>query len=194
MKWKDQHSDWIFVTGCTTCCQLMVQPGIHFPSNYDIIRSVWIWMQSPLFVYIAYMSKSWADKHQFNPQNDIKSIRWTPPCSSGLHISHVRTYELNDTEINLWMCKHSWTKIQHIPRKMHTVQICCVLLWGDIDWFTYILQLQFAGIGIIIWLPQCQWINAEEYGQTDHMNILRTDIYTTIKQYTNSVHILWEIL
>ena len=67
---------------------------------------------------------------------------------------------------------------------MHTVQICCVLLWGDIDWFTYILQLQFAGIGIIIWLPQCQWISAEEYGQTDHMNILRTDINTTIKQYT----------
>ena len=31
-------------------------------------------------------------------------------------------------------------KLQYIPRNMHTVLLCCALLWLYIDWFSHIHQ------------------------------------------------------
>ena len=39
----------------------------------------------------------------------------------------------------------------------------CVLLWLGVTDFSHIIQDSFIGIGAIVWLPQCQWSNPEEY-------------------------------
>ena len=40
---------------------------------------------------------------------------------------------------------HHWHKVQYIPRNMHTVLLCCALLWLYIDWFYHIHQAYFTG-------------------------------------------------
>ena len=57
-------------------------------------------------------------------------------------------------------------KSQYITRNMHTVR--SLLSFGN-GWFTHLLQGYISGTGAIIWLPQCQWNNPEEYGWIDHM-------------------------
>ena len=49
--------------------------------------------------------------------------------------------------------------------------ICCVLLWFNIGQFDHILQDYFTGTGAIKWLPQCHWINLEEYWKIFHKPI-----------------------
>ena len=43
-------------------------------------------------------------------------------------------------------------------------------------------QGYITNTGAIIWLPQCQWHNPDEYGKIDHMNPLLTGNSTTVKQ------------
>ena len=50
--------------------------------------------------------------------------------------------------------------------------ISCILLWMGIT--TCSLQDYFTGIGIMIWLPQCQQGKLQEYGCVDHIHHLRT--------------------
>ena len=47
----------------------------------------------------------------------------------------------------------------------------------------------------VIWLPQCQWCNLEDYGKTHHVIPLWTDKIITTKQSTTKLKAcLWEIL
>ena len=56
-------------------------------------------------------------------------------------ISHIQTASL--CFFSLWLFHHTW-----------------VDSW---DPLTHILQGYFTGTGAVIWLPQCQWHNPEEY-------------------------------
>ena len=62
---------------------------------------------------------------------------------------------------------------------------CCSLILVD---FIHILQGYFTGTGAIIWLPQCQWSNLEEYGWMNHGNPLRAVVVITTKQSTTKPH------
>ena len=45
------------------------------------------------------------------------------------------------------------------------------LCWGYVLMdLTHILQGHFTGTGAIIWLPQYQWNNPEQYGWIDYIN------------------------
>ena len=56
--------------------------------------------------------------------------------------------------------------------------------------FTHILQGYFTGTGAIIWLPQCQWSNPEEYGYINPVNVQEIISQWQNKAQENLVHIL----
>ena len=62
--------------------------------------------------------------------------------------------------------------LHYIPWIMHMferVTFRCGLVMVDV---THILQGCFTGIGAILWLPQCQVRNPEEYGHITHITLL----------------------
>ena len=48
----------------------------------------------------------------------------------------------------------------------------------------YVFQDDFTGIGTIIWLALCQWINLEEHGLMNQLNLPLSDYITPTKQNT----------
>ena len=60
--------------------------------------------------------------------------------------------------------------IQYIPRNMHTVLLCFVVVMQSFimnshEVFIHIHQGCFAGTGTIVRLPQCQWSKPDGYGK-----------------------------
>ena len=71
------------------------------------------------------------------------------------------------------------------PRNMHTVWLC--YCWVMVE-FTLILQDYFTGTGAILWLPQCQWSNPEQYGKIHLIYQPCTANTTTRKQNMTKPH------
>ena len=77
--------------------------------------------------------------------------------------------------------KHSGilSNIQYIPRNMHTVLLCCALLWLYIDWFSQIHQAYFIGTVAPVPAKQPWWIWINTSGE-----FIMNDCITTTKQST----------
>ena len=77
------------------------------------------------------------------------------------YISHQSSPNHNKTQIGY---------IQYIPRNMHTVLLCFVVVMQSFimnshEVFIHIHQGCFAGTGAIVRLPQCQWSKPDGYGK-----------------------------
>ena len=116
--------------------------------------------------------------------------------------TEVRTWMSNYTplyyvdDITYACCKHLLVS-HHTNSTSH--ELCTQLDWAIFVLVTYrpvfpvsymiislfiypYFQGYITSTGAIIWLPQCQWYNPDEYGKIDHMNPLLTGNSTTVKQ------------
>ena len=81
---------------------------------------------------------------------------------------------------------NSKVPLQYIPKIMHIVSLCCVLLWFVSDYF-----YPYAS-GLLHWyqgnhaILQCPWNNLEEYGWIGHSNVSIIDV--TIKTKQSKTH------
>ena len=88
---------------------------------------------------------------------------WWPLCSR---------IEINLTEF------HQRKVIQEIILVLH---LCVAVPSGPVDWhWLWGIACSYDGHLLVVpGLPQCRWINREEYAEMDHMNPRRTTIINT---------------
>ena len=129
-----------------------------------------------------------------NDYNDCKEL--LSHCLNASNAIYMRDCYRQMRLITHWLLCYCRV---HLPKTImlyveHIPKICTKFMCGhgymQTD-FTHILQDCFTGTGAIIWLPQCQWSNPEEYELTDHIILLTAD-YVTIdhnRAQWNHLHI-----
>ena len=143
---------------------------------YDFYNVVW-WLRWPFNVMTFCL---------FQDSFYSIALKSLISVSTVILLGLILAYHALEVQVSYRKRKWPYSAPQVHPQIMHTVTLCCVLLWFVSDYFypyaSGLLHLYQSNYAIV----QCLWNNPEEYRWIGHSNVSIIDV--TIKTKQSKTH------